>query len=67
MLGPDHPDTLATRSNIAHWTGQTGEARGALERFEALRPDQERVLGPDHPATLTSRTLIDGLRTDRPH
>ena len=24
VLGRDHPDTLATRNNIAHWTGAVG-------------------------------------------
>ena len=28
-LGPDHPDTLSTRNNIAHWTGLVGDAGGA--------------------------------------
>ena len=27
VLGPDHPDTLTTRNNIAAWTGRTGDAR----------------------------------------
>ena len=57
-LGPDHPDTLATRHNIAYWTGQAGDARGALELFTALLPDQQRVLGPDHPDTLATRHNI---------
>jgi Tetratricopeptide repeat len=57
-LGPDHPDTLTTRSNIAAWTGQAGDARGALELFTALLPDQQRILGPDHPDTLATRSNI---------
>ena len=28
-LGPDHPDTLGTRHQIAHWTGEAGDAQGA--------------------------------------
>ena len=28
VLGRDHPGTLTTRNNIAHWTGATGDARG---------------------------------------
>ncbi len=54
-LGPDHPGTLATRGNVAYWTGEAGDARGALELFTALLPDRQRVLGPDHPATLSTR------------
>ena len=26
VLGPDHPDTLLTRCDIAHWTGEAGDA-----------------------------------------
>ena len=57
-LGPDHPDTLATRHNIADWTGRAGDARAALELFTALLPDRQRILGPDHPDTLTTRANI---------
>src|SRR5271166_1353167 len=57
-LGSDHPDTLTTRSNIADWTGKSGDARGALRLSCALLPDQERVLGRDHPTTLTDRGNI---------
>ena len=57
-LGPDHPSTLDTRHNIASWTGEVGDARGALELFTALLPDRQRVLGPDHPDTLTTRHEI---------
>jgi hypothetical protein len=48
-LGPDHPDTLTTRNNIGYWTGQAGDARGALELFTALLPDRQPVLGPTTP------------------
>ena len=58
MLGPDHPDTLTTRGNIASWTGECGDAAGALRLFRELLPDRERVLGPDHPDTLTTRNNI---------
>ena len=51
MLGPDHPDTLTARANLAHWTGEAGEAGRARDLFAALLPDVRRVLGPDHPDT----------------
>jgi len=54
-LGPDHPDTLATRHNLARWRGQAGDAAGAATAFEDLLADYLRVLGPDHPHTLTTR------------
>jgi Tetratricopeptide repeat len=57
----DHPSTLTTRNNIAGWTGECGDAREALRLFQALLPDQERVLGRDHPETLRTRQSIDHL------
>jgi hypothetical protein len=56
--GPEHPDTLATRSNIASWTGECGDAATALRLFRALLPDQQRALGPDHLFTLITRGNI---------
>jgi tetratricopeptide (TPR) repeat protein len=55
QLGPDHPDTLRTRSNLATWLGEAGRVQDAAGQFERLLADQARVLGPDHPATLTTR------------
>ena len=53
--GPEHPDTLAARSDLAHWTGEAGDAAGARDQYAALLPVFERVLGPEHPDTLTAR------------
>jgi hypothetical protein len=58
VQGPDHPETLFTRSEIAHWTGESGDAAGALRLFQALLPDRIRVLGPDHPDTLNVRFAV---------
>ena len=58
VQGPGHPDTLTTRSNIAFWTGECGDAAGALRLFEELLPDMVRVLGPGHPDVLTTRSNI---------
>ena len=55
-LGPDHPDTLTVRSNLAYWRGEAGDAAGAAAAFEDLLADYLRVLGPDHPDTLAART-----------
>jgi hypothetical protein len=61
VLGPDHPDTLATRRYIAAYTAKTGDAREALRLFRALLPDEERKQGPDHPDTLEVRAHIAKL------
>ncbi|MEU4743115.1 tetratricopeptide repeat protein [Actinosynnema sp. NPDC023658] len=54
-LGPDHPDTLTTRNDLAYWRGHAGDAVGAAEALAELLTDRLRVLGPDHPDTLTTR------------
>jgi DNA-binding MarR family transcriptional regulator len=54
-LGPDHPDTLLTRHQVAYYTGVAGDARRALALYRQVAADHERVLGPDHPHTLASR------------
>jgi hypothetical protein len=54
-LGPDHPHTLAARSDLARWRGEAGDAAGAVTAYEELLPDFLRLLGPDDPATLTVR------------
>ncbi|MEV4381817.1 tetratricopeptide repeat protein, partial [Streptosporangium sp. NPDC049644] len=58
LFGPDHPDTLTSRSHLARSRGQAGDAAGAAAAFEDLLTDRLRVLGPDHPDTLTSRSHL---------
>ena len=55
VLGPEHPDTLRARANLARWTGEAGDAAAARDQFAALLPVHERVLGPEHPDTLGTR------------
>ncbi|WJK33339.1 FxSxx-COOH system tetratricopeptide repeat protein [Solwaraspora sp. WMMA2065] len=62
VLGPDHPDTLTTRSNVASWRGRAGDAVGAAAAFEGLLADSVRVLGPDHPDTLRARSNVASWR-----
>ncbi|MGW5353610.1 tetratricopeptide repeat protein [Streptomyces sp. NPDC004031] len=54
-LGPDHPDTLSARNNLARWQGHAGDAAGAATAYAELLDDRLRILGPDHPRTLTTR------------
>ena len=53
--GPEHPDTLAARADLAYWTGYAGDRASARDQIAALLPVIERVLGPEHPETLTVR------------
>ena len=55
QLGPDHPHTLATRSNLASWLGEAGQVQEAIGQSGRLLEDQTRALGADHPDTLTTR------------
>ena len=55
VLGPEHPDTLATRGDLAYWSGEAGDAAGARDQYAALLAVNERVLGPEHPDTLATR------------
>ncbi|MEW1632102.1 tetratricopeptide repeat protein [Streptomyces sp. NPDC089173] len=55
QLGPDHPDTLGRRNNLANSLDHLGEHRQAADLHRQVMADRERVLGPDHPETLGSR------------
>ncbi|MFJ8536890.1 tetratricopeptide repeat protein [Streptomyces sp. NPDC093591] len=58
-LGPDHPDTLRARHNLASFRGEAGDPAGAAAAFMALLADRERALGPDHPHTLATRGELE--------
>ncbi|BCB78851.1 hypothetical protein Pflav_052610 [Phytohabitans flavus] len=58
ILGPDHPDTLRIRHNLAYWRGKAGDAAGAVQAFEEVLADQLRLVSPDHPDTLTTRSNL---------
>ncbi|MEV7395297.1 tetratricopeptide repeat protein, partial [Streptomyces sp. NPDC091215] len=58
VLGPDHPDTLTTRNNLAYWRGEAGDPVGAATAFAELLDDHMRVLGPGHPDTLSTRNNL---------
>ena len=55
VLGAEHPETLIARSNLAPWTGRSGDAAAARDQFAALLPVSERILGAGHPDTITAR------------
>ena len=60
VLGPDHPDTLIARDNLAGAYEDVGRFDEAIELSERVLAEQERVLGPDHPKTLTTRGNLAG-------
>ena len=59
MLGPEHPDTLRSRSSLAYALDHQGKfAEAELNLRDVIRLE-ERVLGPEHPDTLISRLRLD--------
>jgi plasmid stability protein len=58
VLGPDHPDTLATRHQIAREMAARGDHGRAEAEFRDVLAARLRVLGPDHPDTLATRHQI---------
>ena len=59
-LGPDHPDTLASRNNLAGTYRDAGRLDKVIALYEQILEDSIRVLGSDHPGTLTSRFDLAG-------
>ena len=60
VLGPHHPDTLASRNNLAGTYRASGRLDKAIALYEQNLEDSIRVLGTDHPSTLTSRLNLAG-------
>ncbi|WP_257132836.1 tetratricopeptide repeat protein, partial [Streptomyces sp. rh195] len=58
LLGPDHPDTLASRNNLANALNDLGEHQQAADLHQRNLTDRERVLGPDHLEVLASRNNL---------
>ena len=58
LLGPDHPDTLASWNNLAIACQEVGRKAEAVRLHERALAGRERVLGPDHPDTLASRNNL---------
>ena len=60
LLGPDHPDTLTSRNNLAGAYESAGRLNEAITLYEQVLTDRIRVLGEDHPDTLSSRNNLAG-------
>jgi serine/threonine protein kinase len=57
-LGPDHPDTLTSRHNLANAYRDAGRTSEAIALIQATLKLRESTLGPDHPDTLKSRNSL---------
>ncbi|WP_344915074.1 tetratricopeptide repeat protein [Streptosporangium oxazolinicum] len=60
VLGEDHPETLASRNNLAYTYKLAGQLDKAVLLYEQTLTGFRRVLGEDHPSTLTSRSNLAG-------
>jgi serine/threonine-protein kinase len=62
VLGPQHPDTLKSRMNLAVTIASQGRKAEAEAFGRETLGIQTRVLGPEHPATLLSKmNLADAI------
>jgi eukaryotic-like serine/threonine-protein kinase len=57
-LGPDHPDTLSSRNNLAEAYLLAGRTAEALTLCESTLKVRESWLGSDHPDTLNSQNNL---------
>ncbi|WP_437017887.1 tetratricopeptide repeat protein [Streptomyces sp. enrichment culture] len=62
--GPDHPDALIARNNLALSYSAAGRIHDALDLRERVLADSERLLGSDHPATLIARNNLAASYSD---
>ncbi|WP_405796507.1 tetratricopeptide repeat protein [Streptomyces longwoodensis] len=60
VLGDTHPNTLASRNNLAYAYRAAGDLGRAIPLYEAALVQRERVFGDTHPDTLTSRNNLAG-------
>ena len=51
VLGADHPDTLASRNNLAAAYRSAGRLDQAIDLYEQNLAEALRILGSDHPET----------------
>jgi hypothetical protein len=58
LLGPEHPDTLATSDNLVIAYVAARRSSEGIPLAEEVLQTRERVLGPDHQDTLASRYTL---------
>jgi eukaryotic-like serine/threonine-protein kinase len=58
VLGPEHPDTLVSRTNVGNALNSLGRFEAALAEHRGVLSIRARLFGRDHPDTLTSRDNV---------
>ena len=61
VLGPEHPDTLASMSNLSIQLAQLGQHEAAADMARQALAAQQRVLGPEHPDSRHSMSVLRWL------
>ena len=64
ILGDEHPDTLASRNNLAGVYRAAGRLTEAITLYEQTLTDCVRVLGEDHPLTKTVRENLEAAKRE---
>jgi len=64
LLGPDHPDTLTSRNNLAGAYRAVGRLEEAITLYEQVTKDCARILGEDHPLTKTVRKNLEAAQQE---
>jgi tetratricopeptide (TPR) repeat protein len=62
LLGDSHPNTLASRNNLAAAYREAGRTAEAITLLERALADCERLLGTEHPTTNIMRGNLAALR-----
>ena len=67
ILGPEHPDTLTSLSNLAELSAAQGRYGEAELLYKRVLEGRERVLGPDNPRTLRSVANLASVHFNLEH
>ena len=67
MLGPEHPDTLASMKGLARTLDSAGQYAEAEKLLRQTLDIERRVLGPEHPNTLASMNGLANTLSDEGH
>lgn len=61
LAGPDHPETLNARSDLAEAYRAAGRLAEATALHEQVLAAKEQLLGTDHPSTVNSRNNLAAI------
>lgn len=65
LFGPEHPQTLGAKTNLANTLIGQGRFVEAQAENQAVGKLMEKVFGPEHPETLSCRNNLAGLFSEQ--